>query len=60
MRKRRVILLVELESNEAINDLKHALRVGLTCRVRDYETKVLQIQSNVVQKRTNPKSRGKR
>lgn len=56
MKKRRVIFLIELESKESIKDLKDDIKYWLN----NESSKVLQIQSNVVQKRTISKGRGKR
>jgi hypothetical protein len=60
MKKRRVIFLIELETNDSIRELKESIKFHLDYEDPEFYTKVVQIQSNVVQKRTNPKSRGKR
>jgi len=60
MKKRRVIFLAEVESTESIKDLRDNLRFGLSFQGEDVFTKVIQIQSNVVQKRTITKKSGKR
>jgi len=56
MRKRRVIFLIEVESKERIQDLKDDIRYWLT----NESSSVIQIQTNVVQKRTISKRSGKR
>jgi hypothetical protein len=60
MKKRRVIFLAEVESTESIKDLRDNLRFGLSFQGEDVFTKVIQIQTNVVQKRTITKKSGKR
>jgi hypothetical protein len=60
MKKRRVIFLAEVESTESIKDLRDNLRFGLSFQGEDVFTKVIQIQTNVVQKRTISKRSGKR
>jgi hypothetical protein len=57
MKKRRVIFLIELESTDTVEKLKFRIKNHLELYL---DNKVIQVQSNVVQKRTNPKSRGKR
>lgn len=51
MKPRRVILLVEFESDEKIKDLREHLKYALSCQLPGIRTKVLQIQSNVVSKK---------
>lgn len=48
MRPRRVILLIELKTNETISALKEATRESLNYGVESILTKVVQIQANVV------------
>lgn len=53
MKKRRVILVVEVESNEQVKELKANIAYGLNYGVptEGSYTKVLQIQTNVVQRK---------
>jgi hypothetical protein len=51
MRPRRVILLIELKTNETISALKEATRESLNYGGESILTKVVQIQANVVQRK---------
>lgn len=44
MKKRRVVLTIEIETSESVADLKQSTRVCL----EDMMTKVLQVQANVI------------
>ena len=60
MKARKVIVLIELLTNETVNDIKDNIRYHMNYSDSCTASKVVQIQTNVVQKRTISKGRGKR
>jgi hypothetical protein len=59
MKARRVVLTIEVESNESIKELRDNIKYAMNYNVvgderfdnKPVKTKVLQIQSNVIQKK---------
>lgn len=47
MKPRKVVLTVEMQSNEAILDLKQIIKDALNC---EGKTEVVQIQANIIKK----------
>jgi hypothetical protein len=51
MKPRQVILLIELKTNEKISELKDAITDALNYEAGDRITMVVQMQTNVVQRK---------
>lgn len=60
MKPRKVIVLIELFTNESIKNIKSEIDWHMNYRDLKVNSKVVQIQTNVVRNRTISKNRGKR
>ena len=48
MKSRRVMMTIELESDQGLKDLKEDIKSAIQDSGSDYQTSVIQIQANVI------------